>query len=130
MHPRPTSPHLSIYSWLMTNTLSILHRITGFALSIGSVLFVAWLVSAAYFPDFFHALHILLSSVVGQILLFGWTAAFYYHLCNGIRHLTWDAGRGLEIHAAYKSGVTVLVATVAMTLLTWACIMFKTSGAM
>lgn len=115
---RPTSPHLSIYRWQITNTLSILHRITGFALTIGSLLFVAWLWSAAYAPLWYEELHGWLSTIVGKILLLGWAAAFYYHLGNGLRHLTWDIGQGMEIHEVVRSGKVVIAFTVLMTALT------------
>ncbi len=123
MIQRPVSPHLGIYRWLMTNTLSILHRITGFGLSVGSVMFVAWLWSAAYHPVFYEDLHGFFASLIGKILLFGWSAAFYYHLYNGIRHLVWDTGRGVDILSAYRTGKWVLVLTVLSTLGTWAHVM-------
>ncbi len=119
MQQRPLSPHLSVYRWLMTNTLSILHRITGVALSVGSLLFVAWLWAAAYNEIFFEDLHGFFSSILGRLMLLGWTAAFYYHLCNGIRHLIWDAGKCLEIHAAVRAGKIVLAAAALLTAFTW-----------
>jgi succinate dehydrogenase / fumarate reductase cytochrome b subunit len=89
---RPTSPHLSIYRKQISSVLSILHRLTGIALFAGTAVIVVWLWTIAYAPDLFSALRELLASPVGQICLLGWTAAFYYHLGNGIRHLFWDAG--------------------------------------
>ena len=121
-HPndsRPLSPHLSIYRWLITNTLSILHRITGVALSVGLVLVSAWLITAAWYPDTFAGIQDFLGSTVGQLFLFGWTAAFYYHLANGMRHLNWDMGRGFALDEVTSSGRLVIIFTVGMTLMTW-----------
>ena len=89
---RPLSPHLSIYRKQISSVLSILHRITGVALFAGSSLIVVWLCMAAYAPASYAALHDVLSSFIGQICLFGWVAAFYYHLGNGVRHLFWEYG--------------------------------------
>ena len=118
-HTRPTSPHVTIYSWMMTNTLSILHRLTGIALAIGTILMVTWLVSAAYYPTFYYDLHECMSSWIGQTMLLGWAAAFYYHLANGIRHLFWDMGKGFELDQAHKTGVIVLLFTIFMTAYSW-----------
>lgn len=120
---RPLSPHLTVYSWQITNTLSILHRITGFGLAIGSILLVIWLFSAAYNPPFYYSLHAFLGSLAGKLLLLGWTVAFYYHLANGIRHLLWDTGAGFQIPQVTRSGIFVLFYTAIMTAGTWAFIL-------
>lgn len=116
---RPLSPHLSIYRWQISNTLSILHRITGFGLAIGMVLLVAWLVTAAWFPAGFEQLQSLLGSIVGKLFLFGWTVAFYYHLGNGLRHLNWDMGHGLKLDEMTASGRVVVVFAISMAIFTW-----------
>lgn len=116
---RPTSPHVTIYSWLITNTLSILHRLTGIGLAFGTVLFVAWLVSAAYYPAYYYNVQEFMSSIPGMVALLGWTVAFYYHLANGIRHLFWDIGKGFELKQAKVSGLVVLVFTAAATAFSW-----------
>ena len=121
-HPndsRPLSPHLSIYRWLITNTLSILHRITGVALSVGLVLVSAWLITAAWCPETFALIQDFFGGIVGQVFLFGWTAAFYYHLANGMRHLNLDMGRGFTLDEVTSSGRLVVIFTVGMTLMTW-----------
>ena len=112
---RPLSPHLGIYRWQITMTMSILHRATGVALAVGSILLVWWLVAAGVGPDAFQTVHGLLSSGVGQFLLIGWTFSLYYHLCNGIRHLAWDAGWGFEIKSMYVTGYTVWVLALVLT---------------
>ena len=117
--PRPLSPHLQIYRWQLTMTLSILHRITGVGLAIGAILFVWWLGAASDGPESYTGMQHFLGSWLGLLLLFGWTVALFYHLCNGVRHLAWDAGYGFELRSASRSGFTVLAATVLLTAITW-----------
>lgn len=120
---RPLSPHLGIYRWLISNTLSILHRLTGFALAIGLVPLVLWLWGAAYAPELFDALRSLFGSIIGKLMLFGWTLAFYYHLGNGIRHLNWDLGRGFSLDTMLASGRIVIAFALSMTVLTWSIVL-------
>jgi succinate dehydrogenase / fumarate reductase, cytochrome b subunit len=117
--PRPLSPHLQIYRWQLTAVLSILHRLSGIALAVGAVLLVSWFGSAADGSASFAQFQSFLGSLIGLVLLFGCSVALFYHLCNGIRHLWWDTGRGLELKNVYASGWTVLVATVALTVIVW-----------
>jgi len=117
--PRPLSPHLQIYRWQLTSVLSILHRATGIALVVGAIMLVSWFGSAADGAAPFAAFQGFLGSPVGLIVLFGCSVAFFYHLCNGVRHLWWDTGRGLELKSVYASGYAVLVATVALTVIVW-----------
>lgn len=119
---RPLSPHLQIYRWQITMVVSILHRVTGVALAVGTVLLVGWLWSAAYDARCFVAIQEFLSGTVGKLLLMGWSAAFYFHFCNGIRHLFWDAGKGFEITKARYSAVAVFVAAIFFTVCTWATV--------
>lgn len=116
---RPLSPHLQIYRWQYTSVLSILHRITGVALAVGTLLLVYWLIAAAAGPDTFATAQGFIGSIFGRVLLFGWTVALFYHLANGIRHLLWDAGRGFELRTAYASGWAVVIAAAALSLLAW-----------
>lgn len=116
---RPLSPHVSIYRWQISNTLSILNRITGMALYIGAPLLVLWLWSAAYAPEFYGTLHGFLASLIGQALLLGWLAAFNYHLVCGIRHLVWDTGHGLKVPSVNKSGILSVIATLVLTAFVW-----------
>jgi succinate dehydrogenase / fumarate reductase cytochrome b subunit len=116
---RPLSPHLQVYRWQLTSVLSILHRITGVALAIGTLLLVYWLVATAAGPMAFATAQEIIGSVPGRLLLFGWTVALFYHLLNGIRHLMWDAGRGFELRTAYASGWAVVTGAVALSLLAW-----------
>ena len=116
---RPLSPHLSVYRWPITMTLSILHRGTGIALSIGLVVLAAWLVAAASSADDYARFANLMSTLIGRLFLIGWSYAFFYHLANGIRHLVWDTGRGLEKHQANASAWFVLLLSIALTAGLW-----------
>ena len=99
--------------------LSILHRFTGVGLAVGTPLLVYWLAAAAAGPEAFETAQTLIGSIIGQLCLFGWTFALFYHLCNGIRHLVWDAGLGFELDNAYHSGLAVLAASGGLTVLSW-----------
>src|SRR6202047_1992014 len=117
----PLSPFMfpTWYRFQITSVLSIVHRFTGIVLSAGSILLAWWLVAVAAGGEVFEATHAFIASPVGVLLLFGWSVAFFYHLCSGIRHLAWDAGYGFEIPTVYRSGYAVLAGTVVLTVLTW-----------
>lgn len=116
---RPLSPHIQVYRWQWTMALSILHRITGVALGVGSLLLVYWVTAAATGPEAYARAQGFIGSWFGLLLLFGFSLALFYHLANGIRHLFWDAGRGFELKTAYASGLAVLVAAVVLTGIAW-----------
>ena len=116
---RPLSPHLQIYRPQITSVLSILHRITGGALAAGTLLLVYWLAAIAGGPDTYAAAQSVIGSVIGQLLLFGWSWALFYHLTNGIRHLFWDMGRGFELRTVSLSGWAVVALSLALTLAVW-----------
>ena len=118
-HPRPLSPHLQVYRPQLTSFTSIMHRITGIGLAIGLLYLVCWLTAAASGLEAFDKLQSFNGSIIGRLLLFGWTVAFFYHLLNGIRHLAWDAGWGFELPAAYKTGYAVLIGTALLTIVAW-----------
>lgn len=115
---RPLSPHLTIYRPQITSVLSILNRITGIGLGVGAVLIVWWFIAAATGPGSFAFIDGLLTSWLGGLVMIGMAAALWFHFCNGVRHLTWDGGYGLEIDMVQKTGVATLAATGALTLLT------------
>jgi succinate dehydrogenase / fumarate reductase cytochrome b subunit len=119
MTNRPLSPHLQVYRPQLTSMLSILHRITGVALSIGTILLVYWLIAVASGPSAFATAGTIFGSWIGRLLMLGWTFALFFHLANGIRHLFWDTGRGLEIPAVYASGWTVVIAAAVLTIVTF-----------
>ena len=119
MTNRPISPHLQVYKPQLTSVLSILHRITGVALAIGTILLVYWLIAAASGPEAFASAEALIGSWLGRVLLLGWTFALYFHLTNGIRHLFWDAGLGFELKTVYASGWTVVALAAILTLVSF-----------
>ncbi|MBT8086349.1 MAG: succinate dehydrogenase, cytochrome b556 subunit [Woeseia sp.] len=116
---RPLSPHLSIYRWPITMTLSILHRTSGIAMAVGLIAFAWWLLALASGAAEFRQFADLAASLPGQVALMGWLAAFFYHLANGIRHLVWDLGYGFELATANASAWFVLILTVVLTAGYW-----------
>ena len=116
---RPLSPHLQIYRPQLTSVLSILHRVTGIVIAVGALLLAWWLWAAASGLAEYQVAHQFFNSLPGKVLLFVWTLCTFYHLCNGIRHLVWDAGYGFELPAAYRSGKIVLGASVILTVAVW-----------
>ncbi len=119
LESRPVSPHLQVYRWQVSNTLSILHRLSGVALSLGAVALVGWLFALASGQAAFVQVSWAFGSLPLQVLLIGWTFCFFFHLCNGLRHLAWDADYGFDKAVARRSGIGVLVATVILTGVFW-----------
>ncbi len=99
--------------------LSILHRATGIVLSVGLVVLTAWLMSAAAGPAAYGQFAATMNSAAGLLLMIGWSYAFFFHLANGIRHLVWDTGRGLEMHQAISSAWFVVIVSLAVTAVFW-----------
>ena len=116
---RPLSPHLQVYKPQLTSILSITHRVTGIALTLGAVLLSCWLGAIASGPEIYNSLMFYVTSWYGKCLLFLFLFSLYYHLCNGIRHLFWDAGMGLEISTTYISGYVTVFLSIILTVLTW-----------
>ncbi len=116
---RPLSPHLQVYKPQLTMVFSILHRLTGVALSIGALVLTWWLMAAAAGPEAFGTAQAFLGSWFGQLVLLGFSFALFYHLCNGVRHLVWDSGHLLEIESVYRSGWIMLGASVVLTIAAW-----------
>ena len=117
---RPLSPHIQIYRWQLPMVLSIIHRATGIALAVGMLVLVYWLLAAASGAEAYASAQQLLGSWIGRIVLLGFSFALFFHLCNGIRHLFWDAGVGFEIKTAYASGTAVVLVSIALTIIAWA----------
>ncbi|MBO0611601.1 MAG: succinate dehydrogenase, cytochrome b556 subunit [Pseudomonadota bacterium] len=116
---RPLSPHLQVYKPQLTSVLSILHRATGAALAVGTLLVTYWLTSIAGGEESFNSANAILGSWFGRLVLFFWSWALFYHLSNGIRHLMWDSGFGLDLPTVYKSGKIMVGASLALTILLW-----------
>jgi succinate dehydrogenase / fumarate reductase cytochrome b subunit len=115
---RPLSPHLQVYKPQLTSVLSITHRGTGVFLSLGALALTYWLVSLALSEELFNSFHLHTTFWYGKLFLIGFVFSLYYHLTNGIRHLFWDIGLGLEISTTYKSGYFTIFISVVLTLTT------------
>jgi len=115
---RPLSPFLH-YRWQYTNTLSILHRITGVLLALGFLLLVYWLTAVAGGPEHYAAARARLASPLALAVLFGAAFSFCYHLLNGVRHLAFDLGRGFELATARASGRAVAIGALLLGLVVW-----------
>jgi len=116
---RPVSPHIQIYRPQLTSVLSIMHRITGVGLGASAIVLTIELFAIAYDREFFEASIQWFSGFWGRLFLFLWTLALFFHLCNGIRHLFWDVGRGLELEQVYRSGWGVIIGSLTLTVIVW-----------
>ncbi len=116
---RPMSPHLQVYRPQVTSGLSILHRVTGAGMTLGVPVFVAWLVALASGPEGYQMFLDCAHTMVGRLLLYGWSFAFFYHFACGIRHLLWNAGLCLEIKDVYSTGRVALPAAALVTIAIW-----------
>ncbi|ODN70271.1 succinate dehydrogenase, cytochrome b556 subunit [Methylobrevis pamukkalensis] len=116
---RPLSPHLQIYRPMLTMMMSIVHRITGSALYVGTLLLVWWLVAAAAGPAYFEVADGFFGSIVGQLILFGYTWALLHHMLGGIRHFIWDFGHGHGAEARELLAKGTLAGSIVLTILVW-----------
>ncbi|MEX0384127.1 succinate dehydrogenase, cytochrome b556 subunit [Spiribacter pallidus] len=121
---RPLSPHLQVYRLPFTALTSISHRISGVLLSAGSLVLVYWVVAAAAGEQAYRTAAAILGSLPIQLLMFAWTFVLFYHLCNGIRHLVWDAGYGFELETAKRSGQMAIGGAAVLTLIAWLIAIF------
>jgi succinate dehydrogenase / fumarate reductase cytochrome b subunit len=117
--PRPLSPHMSVWRWHVTMFTSIAHRVSGVGLYLGALMAAGWAVALASGPEAYDAYMALLGSIPGKVVLFGMTLALFYHLANGIRHLVWDSGHGLDIKSADVSSVFVIAFSFTATIGLW-----------
>lgn len=128
LRERPKSPHLVtgglgsplLWRWHITMWTSILHRVTGVGLYVGGLIAAAWAISLASGPESYGQFKALLGSGLGKLVMLGLTVAFFYHLANGVRHLVWDTGKGLDIKSANASSIVIFAFTFAATLAIWA----------
>jgi len=124
---RPLSPHLQIYRLTLTMAMSIVHRITGAALYVGTILLAWWLLAAASGPNAYATFQAVASSLIGRLVLFGYTWALIHHMLGGVRHLIWDTGRGFGPSEREWLVAANLIGSIAITLLLWLFI-FLTMG--
>jgi succinate dehydrogenase / fumarate reductase cytochrome b subunit len=115
VRPRPLSPHLQVYRPQLTSTTSIMHRFSGMILSLAAVFLVIGLLAVASGAEDYLRYKALMSGGFGIGLFIAFTFSLSYHLLNGIRHLAWDAGRGLDISSAYASGWASIIGAVILT---------------
>ena len=118
--PRPLSPHLQIYGWSWTMTMSIFHRATGSALYVGTVLVAAWLLAMASGPAAYDRVSWFFGSPVGLLILFGYTWSLMHHMLGGVRHLVWDFGHGMDPGTRIDMARFTLVGSTLLTVLIWA----------
>lgn len=125
---RPLSPHLQVYKPQITSIMSILHRLSGFANAVGSLVLVGWLWSVAYDPTYYAWWTEMFNCTLGKIALIGWSATFFYHLGNGLRHMHWDTGAGLTLEESKRSGLTVLAFAMICTGGLWYSLLTQMGG--
>jgi succinate dehydrogenase / fumarate reductase, cytochrome b subunit len=116
---RPLSPHLQIYSPMLTMMMSIVHRITGAALYFGMLLLAWWLVAAAFGANAYANVEWFMGSLIGRLVLFSYTWALLHHMLGGIRHLIWDTGHGLEPTERELLTLATLIGSVSLTFILW-----------
>ncbi len=117
---RPLSPHLQIYRPLINMVMSILHRLTGMALYLGTLLLAWWLIAVAQGEKYYSYVNELLGHPVGKLILFGYTWALIHHMLGGIRHLYWDTGRGFDISSINRLSWLTIFGSIGLTLAVWA----------
>lgn len=116
---RPMSPHLQIYKLPLTAIVSITNRAAGVANSVAIVLLILAIAAASSGTSDSSTILWLLNSWFGKLVMFGFTLSLYFHMCNGIRHLFWDAGHGFEVETATKTAKVSIGVAVALTIITW-----------
>ena len=116
---RPLSPHLSIYKPTLTMMMSIFHRITGAALFFGTLLLTWWLLAAASGPTAYAKVQAFMGSIIGMLILFGYTWALIHHMLGGVRHLIWDTGRGFGPAEREWLTLATIIGSVGLTLMIW-----------
>lgn len=117
--PRPLSPHLMIYKQSISMVMSIVHRITGGILYVGTLLLAWWLIAVAQGEAYYNFVNGLLGSPFGKAILFGYTWALIHHMLGGLRHLYWDTGRGFNISSVNLMSWATVIGSVVLTTLIW-----------
>ena len=117
--PRPLSPHLQIWRPTLTMTMSIVHRITGAGLYFGVLLMAWWLLAAASGPAAYATVEGFFGSIIGKLILLGYTWALIHHMLGGIRHLIWDTGRGFEKNEREWMARATIFGSITLTILLW-----------
>lgn len=126
---RPLSPHLDVYKWQVQMVTSILHRATGIALVAGMLGLVWGLVALAGGEKSWAAFAACAGSLLGKLVLFGFSWALAYHLINGVRHLVQDAGHGYSIPEFVRSSWISIIGSVVLVVLVWAIVLARGGAA-
>jgi succinate dehydrogenase / fumarate reductase, cytochrome b subunit len=116
---RPLSPHLQVYSMIPTMFASIVHRITGGALYFGTLLVAWWLIATASGVDAYAWVQWAMGTIIGKIILIGYTWALVHHMLGGLRHFMWDLGHGFEKHFNTKLAKAMFATSICLTALIW-----------
>jgi succinate dehydrogenase / fumarate reductase, cytochrome b subunit len=116
---RPLSPHLQIYKPMLSMVMSIVHRMTGAALYAGTLLLAWWLIAASTDAKAFATAAWFMSSILGRLILFGFTWALFTHLLGGIRHMIWDSGRGFDDPQREQLAQATLIGGIVLTFVVW-----------
>jgi succinate dehydrogenase / fumarate reductase cytochrome b subunit len=116
---RPLSPHLQIYRWTWTMAMSVFHRVTGAALYLGTLLLAWWLIAAASGPQAYAGVEWFMASIIGRLILFGYTWALIHHMLGGIRHLIWDTLHGFGPQEREQLARATLYGSVILTVVLW-----------
>jgi succinate dehydrogenase / fumarate reductase cytochrome b subunit len=119
LRPRPLSPHLQIYSPMLTMMMSIVHRVTGAALYFGTLLLAWWLIAAASGPNAYANVEWFMGSLIGRLVLFGYTWALIHHTLGGVRHLIWDTGRGFGAQQREWLAAATIIGSIVLTVIVW-----------
>lgn len=115
---RPLSPHMTVYRWPITAITSILTRITGNAMIVAAIMIVWWLLAASVGPDYFATANAVLTSFIGDLILFLSMLGLWYHLLAGLRHLVWDNAVMLDVPTAVRLSWGCLIGSVVLAILT------------
>lgn len=118
---RPLSPHLQVYRLTMTFVMSGFHRVTGAVLYFGMLIPAAWLLAAASGPDWFDFVNRIFGTILGRLVLFGYTWGLIHHMLGGVRHLIWDTGRGLDLVSIEIFAWATIIGSVSLTAAVWLC---------
>jgi succinate dehydrogenase / fumarate reductase cytochrome b subunit len=116
---RPLSPHLQVYKLIPTMVASIVHRITGGALYFGTLLVAWWLIAIASGPAYYDWVNWAMGTIIGRLILIGYTWALVHHMLGGLRHFMWDLGYGFEKHFTTKLAKASWVVSICLTALIW-----------
>lgn len=116
---RPLSPHLQVYRFALTMAMSIAHRITGAGLYLGTLLLAWWLLAAASSASAFATASWFMGSIIGQLILFGFTWALFHHMLGGVRHFIWDMGYGMDHPEREYLAQATLVGGIVLTVIVW-----------